>query len=92
MEERTFLDLTPRQVRLLELVSGVSEQAGGQTRQLMKDAAMLQRWTDLPDPAALEGIGVPDSGQLDSTRTWYRESRLPGLIKSIYMQIGRAHV
>lgn len=85
MEERTFLDLTPRQVRLLELVSGVSEQAGGQTRQLMKDAAMLQRWTDLPDPAALEGIGVPDSGQLDSTRTWYRESRLPGLIKSIYM-------
>lgn len=32
MEERTFLDLTPRQVRLLELVSGVSEQAGGQTR------------------------------------------------------------
>lgn len=28
MEERTFLDLTPRQIRLLELVSSVSEQAG----------------------------------------------------------------
>lgn len=85
MEEHTFLDLSPRQVRLLELVSGVSEQAGGKTRELMKDAAVLQRWTDLPEPEALEGIDLQENQRLEATQVWYRESRLPGLIKSIYM-------
>ncbi len=85
MEERTFLDLTPRQIRLLELVSSVSEQAGGRTRELMKDPAVLEQWTDIPDPADMQGIDLENSGQLESTRNWYVETRLPGLIKSIYM-------
>lgn len=80
--ERSLLDMDPAFAHLMDLVSAVSEQAGGHTRLRMQDAAVLKAWTDLPDPAALAGI---EDESLEETVRWYRQSPLPGLVKNIFL-------